>query len=126
MTRDDLMPIRKSLAPPDTQDEAVERVSECCEGTMLGLVGSMFLDIEQLRKSLRECKIKGDFEEICDSGAVKTWRGFFFDPGGNSFEIIANAWSEHLCQVMNVRFATAAMDTDPEAVKRVHKTMKGE
>ena len=53
-------------------------------------------------------------------------RGFFFDPGGNSFELIANSWSEHLCQVMNVRFATAAMDTDPEAVKRVHKTLKGE
>jgi len=126
MTRDDLMPIRTALAPPDSLDEAVERVSNCCGGTMLGLVGAMFLDADQLRTSLRECKIKGDFEMLCDNGAVKTWRGFFFDPGGNSFELIVNEWSLHLCQVMNVRFSTASMDTDEAAVKRVHRTLKGE
>ena len=126
MTKDDLMPIRKALAPPDSLQEAVERVAETCEGTMVGLIGSMFRDVDQLRTALRDCKIKGDFEPLCENGSVTTWRGFFFDPGGNSFELIANSWSEHLCQVMNVRFATAAMDTDPEAVKRVHKTLKGE
>lgn len=126
MTRDDLMPVRLALAPPDSMDEAIERVSNLCEGTMLGLVGAMFDDATQLRTALRECKIKGDFEMLCDNGAVKTWRGFFFDPGGNSFEIIANEWSTRACQVINVRFSTASMDTDEVAVKRVHKTLKGE
>jgi hypothetical protein len=137
MTRDDLMPMRRFMAPPATLDEAIERVAEACEVTMIGLVGCMFLDVGQLQKALKECKLKaegkskpyphnGEFQLICDSGPVKTWRGFFFDPGGNSFEIIANSWSDHLCQVVNVRFSAAALDTDQEAVKNIHKTMRGE
>lgn len=126
MTRDDLMPVRAIMAPPETFDEAVSRVSNLCDNSMLALVGAMFIDIDQLQRAFRECKIKGEFEVLCDSGPVKTYRGEFVDPAGNTFEVLANAWSELSCQVINVRFAQASMDTDPKAVKLVHQTLKGE
>ena len=125
MTRVDLMPLLARLAPPDTLDEAVERVSEVCSGTMLGLVGCVFLDIHQLEKALWECKVKVDFQLICDSGPVQTWRGEASDPSGNMFEMWATASSERFLQVNNVRFATASLDTDIDAVKLVHETLKG-
>lgn len=125
MTRDDLMPLRARLAPPDTLDEAVERVSEVCSGTMLGLVGCVFLDISQLEKALWECKVKVDFQLVCDSGPVQTWRGEAIDPSGNTFELWTTASSERFMEVNNVRFATASLDTDIDAVKLVHETLKG-
>jgi len=124
MTRDDLMPVRMFLAPPDDIEEAVERVSEMADGrSMLGLTGAVFQDIDQLKSALRECKVKGDFEGLCDSGPVQTWRGFFFDPQGNSFEILVNSWSQKLCQVINVRFATADISADVATVKTIHKVL---
>jgi len=126
MIRDDLMPLRARLAPPDTLDEAAERVSEVCSGTMLGLVGCVFLDISQLEKALQECKVKVHFQLICDSGPVQTWRGEASDPSGNTFEIWATASSARFLEVNNVRFAAASLDTDIDAVKLVHDTLKGE
>jgi hypothetical protein len=99
MTRVDLVPLLARLAPPDTLDEAVERVSEVCSGTMLGLVGCVFLDIHQLEKALWECKVKVEFQLICDSGPVQTWRGEASDPSGNMFEMWATASSERFLQV---------------------------
>lgn len=124
MTRDDLMPVRTVLAPPDDLEEAVERVSNLADGrSMLGLVGATFADIDQLTKSLKECKVKGDFELLCDSGPVQTWRGAFFDHHGNSFEILANSWSKRLCQVINVRFATADVSADVATVRTIRKVL---
>lgn len=124
MIRDDLMPARAVLAPPDTFDEAVSRVSNMASGSMLGLVGTTYIDVDQLTRALRECKINGAFELLCDSGPVQTWRGTFTDPSGNKFEMLANSWSELCCQVINVRFAEAAMDSDIDAVKLIHETLK--
>jgi len=126
MIRDDLMPVRAVLAPPDTFDEAVARVSNLAEGSLLGLVGTTYIDVDQLKRALEECKIKGEFELLCDSGPIQTWRGSFTDPVGNKFEIIANSWSELSCQIVNVRFAEAAMDSDMDAVKLIHRTLKKE
>lgn len=126
MTRDDLMPARAVIAPPDTYDEAVSRVSNLASGSLLGLVGTTYIDVNQLTRALHECKVNGELELLCDSGPVQTWRGIMTDPSGNKFEFIVNSWSEHCCQVMNVRFAEASMDTDIKAVKLIHKTLIGE
>jgi hypothetical protein len=123
MTRDDLMPLRARLAPPDTLDEAAERVSEVCSVAMLGLVGCVFIDVPQLEKALWECGVKVKFQLICDSGPVQTWRGEAIDRKGNTFEMWATASSARFLEVNNVRFATAALDpADIDEVKLIHDT----
>lgn len=126
MTRDDYMPMTAFLSPPDSLEEAEQRIERLSETSLTGLIGAVFLGMDQLRKALWEFGWRMKPTAICDGGRVKTWKATLDNAEGTAYLMILNEVGMSHCQVVNCKLAKAGSDVAPADLAAFKTVMEDE
>ena len=124
MTKDDFLPNTAHMAPPDSNDEADQRVAKFIEANPCGLVGCVFLDVEQLRRALWSQGWAMTPKVICDGGRVKTYKAPIENKDKSQYTLILNEVGLSHCEVINCRLVSAGEDVDPADLKAFNDAME--
>ena len=120
MLRDEAMPLTAFTAPPEDNEKAVERVNVLAANSLLGLIGSVFLTVDQLRKALSECGWhEKDRKALMDSGRTKTHRIGVVARNGCVYELIVNETAGWKAEIVNCRLAKPGGDWTDDDVREV-------
>jgi hypothetical protein len=131
MIRDNVQLLTALMAPPETHDAAMSRVSELGSNSLMGLAGAVFRDADQLRKALGECGYHAKPKVIMDSGRIKTIEllveGYAGMQGeGWEYKMIVTEVAGQWARVDNCKLTKFGPGADPERVAELKELMRDE
>lgn len=126
MTIFNVFPVLMWSNPPVTAEAAAARVAEASgtvmDAPMTRLVGAVFLNYDQFRRALHECKWSAKESFLMKSGPLQTMKISVENlNNGTVYQMIATEYPQYLL-VHNVRLISAPNEK-PEDVESFKKTL---
>ena len=129
MIRDNVHPLTALMAPPESQEDAVARVSELGSHSLMGLAGAVFRDSSQIRKALSECGYHAKPKLVLDSGRIKTIElqveGYATMAGeGWEYRMVVTEIAGQWARVDNCKLTKFGPGADPDRVAELRELMR--
>jgi len=132
MIRDNLFTLTINMAPPEDNDEAMQRVSEFGGDCLTNLVGTVYHDYDQLRRALDQCGWNAADQPrlVLDSGRIRTLRAEVSGRAGTAVDgfryvMIVSEVGGHWARVDNCKLVQVGKGADAEAAEQVKEAIKG-
>lgn len=123
MIKDDIYKMLKYKTPPDTDDEAIERVSEAASSSFLGLIGCVFLDLAQFQRAMSHHQWNLRARPLMKSGRVRTYKATSIGPDGTAYDFIINELGNWHCEIINCKLAAPGANIEPEDLAAFEETI---
>jgi hypothetical protein len=126
MIKDELFPALMDKAPTD-DDQAISRLANLCavSGMLVSIVGSAYKDVEQLRRTLRECQYLVECKVLMNGGQVITYKMTATSIQTQAkYAMIVSQVAGRIATVDNCVLLDPGDDADQEAVKDYRDGLK--
>lgn len=103
MVTDNLMALMSLEAPPNSDEQAAERISEFGSETMTNLIGLRFHDFRQFQRACASIRHSATGKKILDNGYVRTYKIELQSSSGTFYRIFGTEIGDHMFRIDNVK-----------------------
>jgi hypothetical protein len=119
MVKLDVIPNLSRMTAPSSNQAAAVVIAEMGgsgASSFYGLIGCLFLHLEQFKAAMSECRWNLKIDELCNNGTVITYKADARDTDGTEWRFILNQVGDYRLEVINARLIRANVDQESSEV----------